>query len=694
MRKIFVLVSLWSLVFGLRSISWAAEDIGSLPVEVNGDQVEYFDAEKKVVGKGNVVVTYKDVKMTCKQVTAYLDSKEAIAEGDVLIVRGDSVLKGEKIKYNFEKETGVITNGVAKADVWYGGGAEINKVSADELDIRGGYITTCDRDKPHYAIRSKQVRIYLGKRVVAKNVTFNVGGIPILYLPVYSQPLKEKMPKITVVPGRDKNWGTYLLSSYRYNLSDNMKGNIHLDYRQNKGIGEGVDYKFKNKDIGSGYARFYFMNERDKSAHTKRDRWRAQYRHKWQIRPTTTAIVEYHKMKDKDFIKDYFYREEFERDPSPPTYVSMIHAEENFTADFVAEKRINKFFAETERLPDLQLNIKDRQLMEHLPLFYKGDFEAGNLSNKEADSDMGNHVIRADTYNQLSVPLRLANVLSVDPYAAVRETYYTRELETDISRFRYALYSGIDTSMNFYRIYDYNTDFLNLDINKVRHIFTPNVNYFYIHKPTLAPERLFQFDDVDNVDERNGLAFILENKLQTKHTGPNGPDTAELFRWLLETDYLFHKENDRRFTNVSSDMEIRPYSWLFLEQTAIYDPKERDLKSLNTDIDARDPKENWRVGVGHRYEQKTSSQLTTEIETRITPKWKVRLFELYEFKGKDLKEQEYSVTRDLHCWEAEFTYSVRDTHTFWIIFRLKAFPEMPLRLGTTYYRPKPGPSNE
>jgi hypothetical protein len=196
------------------------------------------------------------------------------------------------------------------------------------------------------------------------------------------------------------------------------------------------------------------------------------------------------------------------------------------------------------------------------------------------------------------------------------------------------------------------------------------------------------------VDERNGLAFILENKLQTKQLKGGEFDAVELLRWLLETDYLFHKEDNKRLANISSDLEVRPYSWLFFKQAAIYDPKRADLRSLNTDIDARDPRDNWRVGAGHRYEQKTSSQLTTEIETRVTPKWKVRLFELYEFRGNDLKEQEYSVTRDLHCWEAEFTYSVRDTHTFWLIFRLKAFPEMPLKLGTTYYRPRAGDSNK
>lgn len=684
------MLGLWTVEYGLWTDVCAAEDISSIPVEVNGDQVEYFEGEKKVVGKGNVVVTYKDVKMTCKMVTAFLDSKEAIAEGDVVITRGEDILKGQKVRYNFQTETGLILKGIAKSDVWYGGGGQIDKVSPEEIDIKDGYITTCDLDKPHYKIQSNQVKIYLGKRVVAKNVTFNIGGMPILYLPVYSQPLKENFPKLNIVPGHDKNWGTYLLSAYRYNLTDDMKGNLHLDYRQYKGFGEGIDYSFKTKSFGKGYLRAYYIDERDKVAHTDKERWRAQYRHKWEIRPDTTGIVEYHRMKDAAFTKDYFYREEFEKEPQPKSLVAFIHAKPSYTVSLLAEKRVNRFFTETERLPDAELNVKNQRLIEVLPFFYKADFDIANLNKKTANSDQDNNAIRADAYNQLSIPVRLIDFLSIDPYIGTRQTFYTRETSSDKERIRGALYSGVDLSTNFYKIYDYKTNFLNLDIDGARHIFTPNINYYYIQKPTLLPQRLFEFDDIDKLDKKNGIGFAFENKLQTKRFEKNEFNTIELARWLIETDYLFHLDEGRRFSDITSDLELRPYSWLFVKQTALYDPKWRDLKSLNTDLFANDPEDKWRVGLGHRYEEKSSSQLTTELAAQITPKWRCRVFERYEFKGNDFKEQEYSITRDLHCWEAEFSYSIRDTHTFWFIFRLKAFPELPLKLGTTYYRSKAG----
>jgi lipopolysaccharide assembly outer membrane protein LptD (OstA) len=717
--RILILASLWSLVFGLWSIAYTAEDISSFPVEVNGDQVEYFETGKKVVAKGNVLVAYKDIRMTCKTVTAFLESKEAIAEGDVVVTRGESILKGENIKYNFESETGVISSGTFKSDVWYGGGKRIEKVGPDELDVTQGYITTCDLAKPHYKIQSRRVRIYFGKRVVAKNVTFNVGGVPILYLPVYSQPINENFPKVNFVPGRDKNWGTYLLSSYRYNLSDDVKGNLHLDYRQNKGFGEGVDYSFKTRDFGKGYIRAYYTDERDKAGHTEKERWRAQYRHKWEMRPDTTVILEYHRMKDRSFIKDYFYREEFEREPQPESLISLAHARSRYTANILAQQRVNRFFTEIERLPEAQLNLKNQRLTEGLPFFYKSDFNVANLNRKTADSNQDNNVIRADTYNQLSVPLRLAHFFSIDPYAGTRQTFYTREQYTNEDRFRGALYSGVDLSTNFYKIYAYpesadlslgnpgsqgdamqkgflrnKANFLNLDINGLRHIFTPTMSYYYIQKPTLLPERLYEFDTVDTLDEKNGIGLALENKLQTKRFLENELDTVELARWLVETDYLLHLEEGGRFSNILSDLEFRPYSWLFMKQTALYDPKWKDLKSLNTDVVAGDSNDKWRLGLGHRYEEKASSQLTTEAQARLTPKWKCRVFERYEFKGGDFKEQEYSITRDLHCWEMELTYSVRDAHTFWVVFRLKAFPELPLKLGTSYYKPRTGAGNE
>jgi len=441
-----------------------------------------------------------------------------------------------------------------------------------------------------------------------------------------------------------------------------------------------------------GYLRTYYINEHDKVNDTERERWRIQYRHKWEISPTTVATLEYHQLTDKDLIKDYFYREEYERDPRPTSYASVVNTQENFATSLLITKRVNDFFTEVERLPELELNIKNQRLVEELPFFYKGDFTASSLDKKFADSDEGHNTIRADSYNQLALPFRVADFLSVDPYAGTRQTFYSREGTDDRERFRGALYAGVDLSTNFYRLYNYKTDALGLDVDGLRHIVTPTLSYYYIQKPTLLRDRVYAFDDIDTIDKKNGIGIGVGNILQTKRRNEkNELYTAELMRWIVSTDYVDRSNTiSHRLSTIGSDIELSPYRWLFLKQTALYDPASTDLLALNTDISAHDPRDTWRYGVGHRYEQRTSSQVTAEAEARITPLWKCRIYERYECKGRQAKEQEYAITRDLHCWEVEVAYNIRDVHTVWVLFRLKAFPGMPLKLGTSYYRPRTG----
>ncbi|MCM8763121.1 MAG: hypothetical protein NC829_01955, partial [Candidatus Omnitrophica bacterium] len=57
---------------------------------------------------------------------------------------------------------------------------------------------------------------------------------------------------------------------------------------------------------------------------------------------------------------------------------------------------------------------------------------------------------------------------------------------------------------------------------------------------------------------------------------------------------------------------------------------------------------------------------------------------------RGLQEQEYSLSRDLHCWEFDITYNIRKDHgsTIWFIFRLKAFPEIEFDFNQSYNAPK------
>jgi hypothetical protein len=238
---------------------------------------------------------------------------------------------------------------------------------------------------------------------------------------------------------------------------------------------------------------------------------------------------------------------------------------------------------------------------------------------------------------------------------------------------------------------------MNLDINDVRHIVTPSINYDFVNDPTIPSSKLLQFDGIDSISRSEVVSLSLENKLQTKRENK----TVDLVRFITDTSYNLNDPSGSRFGNINYDLEVTPYSNTRIELDATYDTQEYFFKDLNTDVtfysaenkyfDTEIFGDNWSGGIGYRYQRKGSKQLTTEGALRLNPKWKFKVYERFELaRGKYLREQEYTLFRDLHCWVVQVTYNVNREYgeSIWIAFKLKAFPEMSIDFDNSYHQPK------
>ena len=116
------------------------------------------------------------------------------------------------------------------------------------------------------------------------------------------------------------------------------------------------------------------------------------------------------------------------------------------------------------------------------------------------------------------------------------------------------------------------------------------------------------------------------------------------------------------------------------------------VKSANTDIMCN-LGEKFNFGMGHCYENSpggSASLFTIETRYKIDDNWAIRAYERFDTYARTWEEQEYTIYKDLHCWLAEFTVNINDGFAFWVVFRLKAFPDVPIGLKRTYRRPTPG----
>lgn len=676
------------------------------PIIVNGDKVEYIQAQNKIIGTGNVSVTYGDVKLTCDQITVFTDTQIGLCEGNVRIAQTGSLLTGDKIEYNFGTKTGKLIEGHVSTYPIHGYGSNVAKVSDDEVILNNGYATTCDCQIPHYRIVAKEVQLFIGKTVIARQVYLYLHNTPVFYIPYYIMPLNEPKTKITIMPGYRDEWGYYALGSYRYYLNEQMKGYLRLDYRHKRGLAGGVDNNYKIKGLGEGLVRYYYTQENNELALSPSgpvdDRYRIQYKHKVDFNESTSLNAELNKTSDVDMVKDYFYQE-LDDGWTPENYISIMNSQNNYSMAINTRMQLDDFVTVTQELPSIQLDVYNQRLWD-TRFYYTSDMEFTNFYKKYAISEnMPNEdAIRFDTYHRLSYATKIFKFLNTTPYIATRQTYYSENRWRTKNQIREIYEYGIDFSTKFYKIFDTESEFF--DIHQMRHIITPTVGFHHRHQPTIASTNLFQFDEIDSIGYENLIALSLENKLQTKRKYNDKIVSVDYLRFIVSTQYLyrFQKGNldfkdDGRFSDIVYDLELRPYDWMFIKtQIDTYVKNWRFngcIKSASTDF-VCDLGEKFSLGLGHRYENSpnnSASQITSEMKYKINKDWGIRAYERFDAHTKKWEEQEYTLYKDMHCWLAEFTCNLKEGQfAFWAVFRVKAFPELPIGFKRTYRRPRPG----
>lgn len=696
-----------------------AEEAKESPIIINGDNVEYSADNKEVTATGNIEVTYKGSKLTCNKLKVNMQTREGLAEGNARLEDAKGVITGEKITYDFANKTGVILNADFRANPYFGKAKVVEKVSDTEFIAKRGYFTTCNMDTPHYRFAVKKLNMFPGDKTQAKQATLYLGAVPVVYLPKFNYSMKEPLMHVQVEPGKRKDWGPYILSAWRYNLTENIDGRLLLDYRTKLGWAEGFYSNYRIPQAGKGEFKFYYTNEKPEAktlpqgSPTEFQRYFMRWRHKWDIDQRTNVIAEFLKITDKrrkkdtsyngtpgtagarSFLQDYFFRE-YEKDNQPLSYGLFHRAFDYSSMDIIFQARTNHWFDQIEKKPEINYNLPSLQLWES-PFYFEDTSQLGNYNKK--GSGLGNDLtaMRFDSTNKFSYPAKIA-FIQFKPFVGSRETLYDKGTNGQNGIVRTIFLSGADMSTKFYRVFDTKTNFLKLDINGLRHVITPTVGYLYTRVPTIPATNIKQIDsNIDTVKRGNTFALSLSNKLQTKREGKS----IDFVDFLITSNYIVNpKTGDNafltprtgetlgdNFSDILFKLKVLPYSWVRLESDLTYGHSDHSSVNYNKFSLASydlifDLGKDRSFSLGQRYERKGKNEVTWDLIWRLSPKWKFGIYQRYNFKKSDSlalgwQEQEYTLTRDLHCWDLDIILNKKEISgtTIFFTFRLKAFPE-------------------
>ena len=709
MRKTLIVFSL--LLFSLNA--WAKDE---LPVRCTGDSVIYRKESNTICGEGNVEINYKGNYIRADKIQVNLKTKEVEAEGRIIFSDGVNVVTGDRLYYNLE--TGKVeVDGIGSTMApWFVYGEQGERISEELYYIKNGFVTTCDYEKPHTRIKARDLYLYPGDKIVAKHIIFYWGNVPLFYWPYYKRSLKDKESRWTIIPGNDSKLGAFLLTGYSM-YWENFLGGVfepifRLDYYEKRGLATGLYGRYRYKDKIQALIRSYIINDRayeDWDGVTReklRGRFSIDYIQR--ISSDTRLLIDLNYLSDPKIVYDFF-RDEFEDEIQTKNYINVAKSFRLCQVNLMIKKRFHNFYNDLEKLPEVSVDFLEHRIGNSL-LFYTADVNAGYLQKvfEKGSIEEDYSSARFDTRQTLRYPKKFFGWLNIIPRIGTRQTYYSKraeekeivietvdnkgkkkkkikiiQLEEDKGTWRSVYYTGIEFSTKISRIFYLCNDFW--QINQLRHLIEPRINYSYQHEPTVSEKHLLDFDDLET--KHNYMALELRNKLQTKRDGLAW-DLVDLW---LGTRYYPHKYEIsgemRSFSNIRGIMEIEPFNWLAARLDANYDQYDRMVDTFNTELVLY--RGDWfSFGLGYRYTHDSAKLWTSEINYTINSNWALRMQHRYDFDTGRLQQDEYILFRDLHCWNMAATLRQnRDTDetAYFIVFYPKAYPDIPITFGTTFF---------
>ena len=717
---IFFALSLFS-VAAQEAPAWEVQALSKIiPGTVEG-KMDYDPVNGTATGTNGVYVKYGNATLTADSASLNTQSGEVVADGHVRVESGDQLWVGDHIRYNFK--THQMQSESFRTGKWpvFASGNDLSGNSSNKVYYaNNAYVTTDDTADPDLRVHATRIKIIPGKSVEMWNAVLYAKGVPIFYFPYYKRNLGPHANNLNFTPGYRSTYGGFLLTSYNWYLGTNADGKIHVDYRSQRGVGLGPDVNLHLGEWGQVGLKYYYLHDQRPDTSTNAfpqfgtiPENRQIFKGTWQATPTTNlnlkALVNY--QSDPLVMHDYFTGE-YANNPQPSSFVEANKYWDNWSLDALTTPRINSWFNQVERLPDVRLTGFRQQVLDS-PVYYDSQssvgwyrqFAANTNSNYSSNNGTNiNSATRADTYHQFTLPWTFFHWLNVTPRVGGRVTYYSAQNATNggnNSVTREIFNTGVGTSFKASQLWAGATNSF-WQVDGLRHIVEPSANYVFVPDPSTPPAKLPQFDgeqpslmelpltfpdynDIDSIDTQNAIRFGLRNTLQTKRDG--GLD--KLLDWNVQLDWRLNpKPGQNTLNDLYSSFAFKPRTWLTAESQTRYDINGGNLNMSFQQLTFA-PSDRWSWGIGYWYLRggtwgnstwTENHTVTSTLFVRLGDNWGGRMAQNYNAVTQRLQDQIFTVYRDLRSWTSALSLRVANNLgssadvTIAVTFSLKAQP--------------------
>jgi LPS-assembly protein len=433
-------------------------------------------------------------------------------------------MQGLRLELDLVQKTGVLTDGRIDLE---GGlhlkGATLAKVGPRSFTLTDGVVTSCEScegEDPAWVFKVKSGSVTLEEFARLRNVTFAMGGVPLLWTPYLIWPALRDRASGFLIPGLGYNStrGGYVGMSYYWAISRSADATFSGDFYTQKYYGFGAELRAR-PSLGTRFEGQYYIIK-DPTV----DAWR------WQtqgtlisddLAPKLRGVVTWINFSDPTFFQDFnrnfnlgsarSLKSEAFLTWSPDPVALNLRVSREETLGYGSGTIV------TERLPTLEASLRPTPFFGQA-VFVEASAQGGVLRADRGEGLPSGTYGRFDLFPKVNVPLSLFPWLSLEGTAGVRLTSYGKSLSADGTQLddtpynREALSTEVSlTGPSFSRLFEGKLG----PFTKFKHVIEPRVTWDYLAgRDDFSSTPLF--DEVDSLVPTNVIRYSLLQHLLAK----------------------------------------------------------------------------------------------------------------------------------------------------------------------------------
>ena len=576
---------------------------------------------------GNVIIQQNQTVFNADSVLLDRINETVTAKGNVTLSDSAYSLKSPSIQYNLKDNTGTIENaeytlGEQEA---HGKSTQIKKLDENRLRLKDATFTSCPVSQESWHLASSDINLNNQTQIgYARNVTFNVGTVPVFYFPWLKFPINNQRLSGLLTPSVRLQTNAGITLPYYFNLAPNYDATLSLSTL--KGRGYQLDSEFRYlTEKNSGGIEYVFIPE-DKSFDNQ---WRdyLKIRHRTEINDKTQVSLNAENVSDVDYFDDFSTSLESSTRAALQRRLEIIRLDKPWTASAAVEgyQVIDTNDNPYAKLPEIKLGYAPKSAPRDLKL---------QLDSELIYFDKEDEV----TGTRADVKLKLSKKWGNDswylkPSFSLEHTLYALDnsSSSDSSINRTLPTLTLDSGLFFDR-----------DIKQGKYTQTLEPRLFYTYTPYKDQSEIPVFDTAltnfsesnqlflenrftgkDRIADTNQLTFAVTSRIQDRLNG------KELFKASIGQVFNF---TDRKVTLPGGTILTGTRSDLVLElsgrlndnfrlaSTASLNSEDRSISSYDLRLNYQDKKRRV-ANISYRKLNTELEQVSVSGAMPINDKW-------------------------------------------------------------------------